>query len=372
MMKPINLKYDRVRYKAGDTKILYSNLGEGSQNLFVVSTPMQLLSAIEAQKYFKTKNNVLIILFFLIRDGKNINQMFKLSEYFPYDKLITFQNHKKNFLPFTRFLKEITSPFYQYVFFGYSTFMYRRMIANLKYKKLYFIDDGVHTLTTHKQVFNLDNKKLLKEFKPYPNVKLKHKLLRLGYKIKGYKIDIYLEDLNFFTLFNLTPYKNEEIIKHDFSHVRNLFYKEPIESQTVYILGQPLTRAIGLASLLYLDYIKGIFDSYKDRKIVFVPHRTESIDELLRELIDSYKNVSILEIDEPIELYFMYHNIYPKDIASFMTSALFNLKVIFPHADIKAFKIKLKSLSEFHQNNIQLIYDNYKKENINLVELSND
>jgi len=90
--KPTNLQYCKETFLPGETNILYNKLEEGENNLYIVSTPMQLLCAIEAQNHFKTKNNVLVILFFLIRDGKNINQMFDLLEYFPYDKLITYQN----------------------------------------------------------------------------------------------------------------------------------------------------------------------------------------------------------------------------------------------------------------------------------------
>ncbi len=247
--------------------------------------------------------------------------------------------------------------------------MYRRIVANTKYEKLYFVDDGVHTLATHKQVFNLHDPQILKDFKPYPNKKLKHKIMRLGYKLKSFKIDTNLEDLNFFTLFNLTPYKNEEIIKHNFSHIRNLFFKHPIENEKVYFLGQPLVRAIDIPSTIYLDYMQNIFDYYKDREIIYIPHRVEPISNTFIQLISTYKNVSILEIDDPIEFYFMNNNIYPQDVASFMTSALFNLKKIFPQSRVKAFEVNQDSLTEFHQNNIQLIYENYKKENIELIKL---
>ncbi len=57
MQKPINLKYNEEVFKPGETKILYNQLRSGEKNMYIVSTPLQLLCAIEAQHYFNTQNN---------------------------------------------------------------------------------------------------------------------------------------------------------------------------------------------------------------------------------------------------------------------------------------------------------------------------
>ena len=362
-------KYHKTIFRAGELKIIEDSLTDSPKNLYIVSTPLQLLSAIEAQKHFQTQNNVLVILFFLIRDGRNINQMFKLVKHFPYSKLMTFQNSKRvNLYSFTNYLKELSKYKYEYLFFGYSTPLYRRMVANCSYKKLFFLDDGVHTITTHEQVFNEENEELRKSFSPFPKYKTPKHLFRYYlYAILGYKMDSELEDLNFFTLFDLKSYKNEQIIQHDLSYIRELFFKKSIDDNRVYILGQPLTRAIAMPVNQYIHYLKSIFNYYKDREIYYIPHRVEPISEELIELVSEYQNVKLVKLEESIEFYFMNNNLYPTDVASFITSALFNLKKIYPKSNQTAFEIDLSVLSEFHQNNIELIYENYEKENIEIV-----
>lgn len=363
--KPINLKYDKEFYKPGETKILYDNLKEGAKNLYIVSTPMQLLSAIEAQNYFQTKNNVLVILFFLIRDGKNINQMFDLLEFFPYDKLLTYQNSNGvKIFNLIKYIKIISSTDYQYVFFGYSTPIYRRMIANLNYEKLFFLDDGVLTITTHNQIYHKENLHSELSSLPMEKQNYKKKIRDIYYTLNNIKVDCSLEEINFFTMFDLPIYKNEQIIKNDFSYVRTLFVKDAENDNTIYILGQPLKRAIKMHTFDYIRYLDKIFECYSDKKIVYIPHRVEPMSDWFQYILYTKKNVSIKHIDMPIELYFLKNNIVPTEVISFMTTALFTIKKIFPESKPLYIEIDTSLYTQFHQENIQLIYDNYQKEGI--------
>lgn len=362
--KPRNLKYNKEIYKPGETKILYDKLEEGEKNIYIVSTPIQLLNAIEAQNYFQTKNNVLVILFFLIRDGKNINQMFDLLEFFPYDKLITYQNANGiKLFRLIKYIKEISSIKYENVFFGYSTPIYRRMIANLKYKNLYFFDDGVLTITTHNQIHATED--LYSELSSLPMEKqtYKKRLRDMYYAINNIKVDCNLEKMNFFTIFDLPIYKDEKIINHNFSYIRELFINDVKPDNTVYILGQPLKRAIKMNTFDYIRYLDTVIECYSDRKIVYIPHRAEPMSEWFHYILYS-KHISIKYLDMPVELFFLKNHIVPGEVISFMTTALFTLQKIFPTLTPKYIEIDTSPYTQYHQENIKLIYDNYKKNGI--------
>ncbi|MEA2019529.1 MAG: hypothetical protein U9N59_13905, partial [Campylobacterota bacterium] len=367
--KLINLKYDKRIFKPGDTNTLYNNLKVGKYNCYFVSTPGQMLSAIEAQNYFKTTNNVLVILLFVIKDGKNINQMFKLSELFPYDKLITYQNKSSKFyVSFIPFLKQLTKDKVDYLFIGFNTILYRRIVANLNYKKLFYLDDGVHTITTHEDIYNDAHKNTRKEYIPFPKT-LNLQKMKLIYGIHGLKVDTYLNDLNFFTVYNLEQYKNETIVKHDFSYIGSLLIKNHKINNVVYVLGQPLVNQVGVEQDIYTKYLKEVFEYYNDRKIIFVPHRLEIIYEEIETYISQRKNIEIFIPDAPIEFYFLNNSIYPRDVASFMTSALFNIRKLFPETKTRAFEIDLTKLDSHHQRGISLIYEHYRNEDVEIIEL---
>lgn len=363
--KPTNLQYCKETYLPGETNILYDKLKDGEKNLYIVSTPLQLLGAIEAQHHFKTQNNVLVILFYLIGDGKNINQLFKLSETFPYSKLITYQNNNGvNLKSYLRYLDELSKYQYHYTFFGYGTPIYRRMVANIKYKKLYLLDDGVHAITVHSQVSNTKGTdtgfSLTKEPKNY-----RKNLRNIVYFTKGIKKDCELKDLNFFTMFNLEQYN--DVITHNFSYVRSIFMKSNKSDDKVYILGQPLKKAMKMETSTYIEYLTEILYKFQDKDKVYIPHRTETISEELGYLLFQNK-VLILHINSPIELFFMNHGINPIYIYSFMSSALFTIQKMFPDSKPKYIEIDTSPYTEFHQKNIQLIYDNYKKDGIEKFE----
>ena len=371
--KPTNLQYCKETFLPGETNILYNKLEEGEKNLYIVSTPMQLLSAIEAQYYFQTKNNVLIILFFLIRDGKNINQMFNLLEHFPYCKLLTYQNSNNlKIFSLIKYIKEISSVDYNNVFFGYSTPIYRRMIANINYKKLFFLDDGVGTITTHNQIHNkkdLHSKlsSLITEKQNY-----KKRLRDIYYALNNIKIDCDLAEMNFFTMFDLPVFQNEQIINNNFSHTRELFLKDVEPDNTIYILGQPLKRAIKMHTFEYIRYLDKVFECYSDRKIVYIPHRVEPMSEWFQYILYKHKNLTILYLDMPVELFFLKNSIMPTKVISFMTTALFTIQKIFPQSSTQYIEIDTSLYTQYHQENIQLIYDNYKKNGIEKFNCNND
>jgi hypothetical protein len=368
--KPINLRYDKSIFKPGDTHILYNNIKEGEeQNIYFVSTPGQMLSAIEAQNHFKTKNNVLVILFFVVRDGKNINQMFKLSELFPYDKLITYQNKSAKFyISFIPFLKIFKEDSFHYLFFGFNTILYRRIVANIKFKELYYLDDGVHTITTHEDTHNDLNNTTRDEYKPFPKT-LNFLKVRFIYAKHDLKADTYLNNLNFFTVYNLKQYKNEKIIKHNFSYLRTLLIKNETIDNTVYLLGQPLVEMVGVEQDIYNNHLKIIFKIYSAYKIVYIPHRLEIVHEEIRKYIENNDNIDLFVPNEPIEFYFLNNNIYPMEVVSFITSALFNIRKLFPKTKTKAFEIDIKNLDIHHQKGISLIYKHFSNEDIELISL---
>lgn len=368
--KPTNLRYCKETFRPAKTNILYDKLKDGEKNLYIVGTPLQLLSAIEAQHHFKTKNNVLVILLFVIGNGSNINQMFEISKNFPYSKLITFQNNKGiNINAKSKYLKELSKHSYNYAFFGHVTPAYRRMIANIKYNYLYLVDDGIYSITINKQLLNKKNSVSSDFIITQEPKNIRKKLRNIVYFSKGIKVDSNLDDLNFFTMFNLEKYNN--IIINNYSYVKKLFSNGDQLDNNIYILGQPLKNVIGMSTVEYIKYLENVFTYYKQKNIIYIPHRSEVLSDLFEYVLHKQNNVSILHPNMPIELYFMKKGVFPSIVIAFASSALFTIQKIFPESKLAYIEIDTSPYTAFHQENIQLIYDNYKKEGIEKFELSN-
>ncbi|NEW61142.1 hypothetical protein GSY74_07595, partial [Sulfurovum sp. bin170] len=119
----------------------------------------------------------------------------------------------------------------------------------------------------------------------------------------------------------------------------------------------------------YNDYLIYIFEYYHDKKVLFVPHRLEKIDNEIANYIDESDRINLLIPDESIELYFLNNHIYPNEVASFITSALFNIRKLFPDTDTKAFRIDTEFLDKSHRKNIELIYKYYQNEDVRIIEM---
>ncbi len=326
-------------------------------NLFIVRSPLQLINAIEAKHYFSTQNNILC----LIHNQSTINstQMYQLLKFDSWNETIELNrgNQKNSFLKNIQLIKRLSKKQYQYIFTGHLGNINIALISSLKKEKVFLIDDGTATLKLHQNILN-------------PNIKSKKSLNTLireyRYKIFGLQSSLKNEQINYFTFFELLPHQQEEIIQHHFSFIKKLFLNKPKESDNViYLLGQNFIELGAVEEEIYIQYLKKIIHYYKNKKIIYYPHRAESINQKYKEL--NSRTFQIKESKQPIEIEFLINNIYPSHIASFTSSALFSLHQIFPKASIDSFIIKPEDLLT-HKEIIQMLYDSQDR-SINQINL---
>ena len=339
---------------------------EGEKNLFMVSTLFQLFGAIEAQKEFKTKNNTLVLLFYGASNSDHTQLMERLS-LFDYDKLIILdKGDAKSYINLNiSLIKELKKEVYTNAFVGFFSANLRRFVANIKYKRLFLLDDGVYTISIHNELYNLDAigyKEYILPFSEKPRVgklkKLKFKLynnFRKEYlKFLGYKNDMNVINLGFFTMFDLPQYQNEMIVKHNFDSLKSEYGIEKKISceNCLYFLGQPLDRALGMSHGVYLMYMQDIIRKYKeeDKEFIYITHRAED-EEVVNEIGEL--GVEVLSLNQPFELYCLENSLNIKQIASFNSTALFSMKKLFPEIEIDVFRFPVsKAISK----NIDLIH----------------
>jgi hypothetical protein len=336
------------------------------RNLFIISTLFQLLGAIEAQKKLKTKNNILVLLFYGDQNLDQTQLKNQLSS-FQYDKLIILDKRdSKSYINLNiALIKELRREFYINVFVGFFSTNIRRFIANIHYKKLFLLDDGVYTIAIHNELYNVNAKGYKKYILPFsekPRVGQLRKVKFIFYNnfrkfyllLHGYRNDMSVMKLNFFTIFNLSQYQNELILNHNFNFLKSCYCleKNNVNKNIVYFLGQPLDRSLEISIEDYLIYIQMIIKQYKkeNKRIIYIAHRAEN-----RKILDKIQkfNIELIKPKQSFEFYCLDNNIKITHISSFHSTALFSIQKIFVDVRVDAFRFKVYGINS---KNLDLLY----------------
>ena len=319
-------------------------------NLYIVRSPLQLINAIEAKHHFQTKNNILYIIH--SKSKVNSKHMYKILTMSPWDEVIEInkENKKNKLLSNVQHIKSLKKRTFNYIFSGDIGNINTAFISSLKKREVYLLDDGTMTLISHERVSNPEKKE------PWS---INRFIKENRYKLFGLNCTLNKETINYFTIFDIKPYKDEKIIKNDFSFLKNSFLSRlEKDLNRVYFIGQNLIDAEVMDEECYLRYIQHIIEYYKGKTIIYYPHRFETISKNFQLLAG--ENFIIKENEQPIEIELLTQDKYPMYIASFVSSALSSLKTIFQDSNIHSFVLKQEHLHK-NKENFKLIYNKQDK-----------
>ena len=299
-------------------------------NLFLITSPLQLINAIEAREHFKLTLNILVVIF-TEHESKNKNQISRLINEDDWDKVIRFdqrlKNSKTTFLRQIKLVKLLQKESYNMLFCGDFSSINKMIIANVHKNKVYLMDDGAVTINRHLNELGVkysDQK-----------IPLKKRARQWRFNLFGLKT-IPTDTINMFTSYVLTAHGNEEIVRNELKYFKKTFLAKATIDNKIYCLGQPLSEIKVITRETYLEYI-GLIKNYYGTNIIYIPHRAEqAIDDILAMEDENFK---VMYTDLPIELEFIMTNRYPMEVCSFFSSALFTLNIIYPECNIIAFEI---------------------------------
>lgn len=326
------------------------------KNLFIVRSPLQLLNAIEAKRYFNLSHSVLVIIH--NTNTANSSQMESLITLSLFEEIIHVENNRSSkiskFSHQYSLIKKLQKNDYDHVFTGDYGTINQIILANLHLNTLYLLDDGTMTLVTHKTKLN-----------PNHSIKWDKKIKLLRYKLFGLKTK-HQHTVHLFTGFTLQPHGSEKIVTNNYNFLKTTYLQTAQKDDSLYLLGQPMTEAKYMSDETYIDYLKRIIRHY-NKPIIYIPHRTEIISENLKALAN--ENFILQKNEGPIEIVFLSKRIYPMHVVSFFSTALFNLKKIFDATAIEAIKFDNHDLLR-GENTIALCYTQLADMGIPVIELS--
>ncbi|SMM99269.1 hypothetical protein SPONN_391 [uncultured Candidatus Thioglobus sp.] len=280
-------------------------------NLFIVFSPLQIINAIEAIHHFKCKNNILLINY-KPRQDKNNAQMDDLVGYHKWDEIIKVGSggRRSKFLIYVKLIKRLKKVQYDHVFVAGFTSAIYTIVANLKKNKLFFMDDGVGTITAYHDIFA-------------PNVKIKLRLKHMRFWLFGIRTK-FTDKINIFTYFDLQPLPHVAVIPNKLRWFSKNYTANLTRDKRVYFLGHPHDDK----PEIYLKTVE-CFLKKQNFEVVYIPHRFEKINKSLRAMFEK-NSVKVEIINMPVEMYFLINKIMPNVVVGFYTSAFFVMLLLYP------------------------------------------
>jgi hypothetical protein len=288
-----------------------------SKNLYLINSPQNYISLVEYLKLNNIKDNKTKIIAGFTSDN-SIKQIQKIhaSEIGIKNDLI-FLKERFNEKLFNFFLKilKILKIKKTFCIVGDKKYIVFKAIYR-DAMQVIFLDDGLNLL-----IFSDDD-----------------------FKVKNYK---------FFSYFDLN---NEKLIKNNFSFLKTKVQVNSVSNNYVWLLGTPASTFGILDNNTYSSIIKKFADKFRDKNIIFFPHRDERVEKM-----NLPKNIIVNKsISEPIEIYACKQKTMPFLIAGFYTTALHILSIILNERKIILMNINF---------NINLVETAKLKKRYNLVNL---
>lgn len=325
------------------------------KNLFIITTPFQLLGALEAIEYFKLNNNILVIIDNnLEKNREQITSLIEKNNLFFNEIVRHGEKNKSKFLQNFFLVKKLQKIEFNNIYIGDLGSIQKIIISNLQSNKIYLLDDGAKTILIHKKL-----KEKSKIFKS--------SLRQLRFSLLGLKTST-TQTISIFSFFNLDRINNCEILKHEFGFFKkvNKLKSKNIENK-VFILGQPIVENHRVKKEAYEKYLNFVISENINSEIYYLMHRREDIN-----LLNSYKlntKINFIESRKPGEFFFSELNYIPKTIYGVNTTLMYSLSSIFNNLDIYAYVFNnneilknhdwfKESIKYFGKNNIKLIGEN--------------
>jgi hypothetical protein len=322
------------------------------RDLFFVSDPFHILSAVEAKAHFKTEESVLIV---LLKNKPELDKIIKRAILlFEWGKIIYVNPPKKyRFLFHLKFVKSFLKQYssgFRYIFLkdiaSSPVAHFQKVLAvNLKHQKIFSLDDGAATIIDYQT-----KERETSFFKKY-----RWMLFGLKYDLK--------QKYSFFTVFKLKQ-KTHEIVSHNFFHFRKKieeseFSKNP---NNFYFIGSPLVNENIISEQTFKETLRNIIKNSKENsKYFYIPHRRcdDKSIEIVKEI-----GFEISKFNMPIELVFLEKKEMPVNIISYYSTALLSLKVIFDVENAFMYEIDSEQLLKMKKE-ISNVFLEYKKYGIN-------
>ena len=329
------------------------------KNIYIVASPFQLISAIEARHKFKGDGDTFVIYL-------NTNQLQTaflkriVNSFLDIDVIyVEYKSRRNSVAEKVKLLKKLRRTQFDYVFIGhYAEFFNQLYVCNLKFKDLVLLDDGTQTLVYNNDITEKSVTINCLKDRAIRNLPKAFYILANGLSLSRKVV------INWFTMFDFVPKNGGGYTRHKFEYLKNkhIDYTSAVSDgkQKVYFIGSDLVRnKIVKSNEIYNALVKKIREHYAGYEFVYLPHRYEVLSDLSP--LMSETDIELVQFDNILEVAFIENNVIPTQICSFYSTALYSLKLLYPQCEINFIEIDKNLLNPNFVDIVSQIEAYYKE-----------
>ena len=289
-------------------------------NVFVASTPLQLISCSEARHHYGCSSETTLLVIARPDNRETEGQIEFLVEALGWKGIETIYLKKSSFyLRLGAVAKSLSRRHIERLFIGNkSSWIHEVFYRGFDSEQLIFVDDGLATVTYYHAIHDEGIASRISASK-------KRLLRTMGIRIHR----VVPEVIAFFTFFPLRSSELVQVQVHDFPVFRRAFQtsaRDNSQAPMVGFLGQPFGGEDRLPQLKL--QIQHVVERHPESRVVYFMHRKESREELEKLLAEF--PLEIRQAGRPIEVEVALSEETYLAFYSFASTALFTLKKIFP------------------------------------------
>lgn len=347
-------------------------------NIFLITTPSQMLNALEFIHFFnlRAQKNIVVIttarkLFTnqIIQIGINqpveFNILINQNKFLLKDQFYTKMPMKLVYLIKAKINLQIIFEKYdvnKMILGNYSNFI-SQYATQIICTETYLLDDGNGSILIADK-----RKQEIQKNIPIFEFNQKKKALWVVKLIMGFYSYRIPKKFTFFSSYKFDVYGSDNLVINSYAYLSPLYSKSFFDNDLMFFIGSPLSEGGYVELNVEIDLIHQVLNMHNGKKIVYIPHRLDSDKKI--NLIKEKVEVRIFDL--PIEYGISMMDKLPGNVVSFFSSALANL------ADIAGDRMVIYSFhipEELYLTNnnkkrakkIYSVYENSK--NIKLVQL---
>ena len=322
------------------------------RNLFIARTPLQLFNCIEAKNRFHEKEEN--ILFYQYQHQVDKTQMENLIHNSQWSRVISYPLTLFSKLFFPLYLKKLKEEYrfnISHCYYGAYNSIVSYLINSIQPQELIIVDDGVKTLGMAR---DLEGKSIQKQnlFKT-----IRDKFLNSNRD--------FLYDSTFFSIYLLEEYKiDNRVILNDYRMFKKGLLALPLQD-VVYFIGTNLNEKILNNKESFESYLQKVVSYYHDKKIIYILHRYEDVD-FIENLAKKYR-FDYVKFSNILEVKIAQAGFLPKEFATFGSSAIETLALLYSNCDYKVFSIESKDIKENKVEAMAKLYQSFREKGYEVI-----
>jgi len=360
----------------------------GIQDLFLVSTPLQVINAFEALEYFDCEPDRSLIVLLDNHTPMNSRHLKQIVAHQGWRNVVHLPSMRQQYLARLRLarrsaLKRNSLRIFEYLlqrtmgipieqalvgrhcfselkqlckslpklricFVGYFGSPYMRHASNsVETERVEILEEGVNQLHLYDDVHAKTSKfSRIFYLNPYAN---QMRRMFFGLKLRA------VMPLHFFTAYDLQTTDKIIVSRNMYPRFRRAL-QSTRSTEDVYFLGEWLTAWNCFSDDEYVKYLRKAREDYSGRRFIFLPHRRTP--KSTQDAILKIPGIEVQDLGGPVEVALSSMDPRPGVVTGFFSSALFNVSMMFGDAiEVSAYRIPTSHMKKNLREFIDDFYD---------------